>query len=99
MELTEFTKGASGSGLKCFLGKRINYLYRVTFLEACWSEFYLNDEFDKPSHEVIYNAFVRALDNYGEDDSPMEMENRYCFCDKNEKGAFKVFVLDEKDLK
>lgn len=98
MQLTEFTEGASGSGQRWFVGRTEDFLDRQTFLEVCWEEFYLYEEFNKPSHEVVYIAHARPFSNYGEDDSPMEIEEGYRFCDSKEHGAFRIYVLDETKL-
>jgi hypothetical protein len=99
MELTEFTAGAGGNSLRQFVGKSENYLDKITFLNACWKEFYLHEEFEKPNHEVIYKSFAKRFDNYNEEGSPMEIESGYCFADEKEYGSYRVYVLDEKDLK
>ncbi|MCA1064694.1 hypothetical protein QTG56_24090 (plasmid) [Rossellomorea sp. AcN35-11] len=99
MDLTIFTEGAGGSGKRWFVGKSDIFLDTKTFLDDCWREFYLEDEYQKPNHEAVYKNWVKAFDDYGSEGSPMEIESGYCFCNVGEKGSFTVYVLNESDLR
>lgn len=100
LELTEFTKGASGNEPRCFVASSELYLDKSTFLEAAWKEFYLHEAFEKPNAEIVEKGYARFFDEDEDTATSSDIERGYCFADeKKEPGAFRIYILDEKILK